>query len=557
MFCTQCGKKISDDAHFCPHCGSPTGGAPIVLRTGTSSEDPESQTNTPECVSPEAGSSEASVATEMQATGINETPNDATVADEDASSDVSTIDVEPGDIPKAAVEPSSDEANSSQESAPTAPASTNTSQTTVALSTAVSSNASQANTEPSPGTATGDIGTQVAEARKSAKRKIPLFLLVVLAALGVAGTAFAATITWRYVIAPAIEAVQIAFAEATANGADNAGATGENANADEHKQTQTSGALQQYGDTLYRSSYDQGDISGAFSGNATTLPVDTNTFVIYDDRIYYAAQPDVKRTSLGTITGYTGGGIYSCNLDGSDTKLLCSDNAYTSDFYGTNAVASPFYISNNKLCYTALDDNERGKLVLVDETAYKVISLELESGNTSTLANGKILSGSGEKLAIRKIRESWSENDNSGNPITYYGYSYSLIYAENGDELCSLDDILPKETSNAYTGTEYGWYVYVMDDTLLCVEGIGGNGSKQSDVPIVKATLADDNTIANTETMTSSTFIPFNDSIIANYAERTVSFVVEEPYTKNYTQLAKSLVTVHADDFSISTEPLD
>jgi len=30
MFCTKCGKEISDDAQFCGHCGSKTGGVSLA-----------------------------------------------------------------------------------------------------------------------------------------------------------------------------------------------------------------------------------------------------------------------------------------------------------------------------------------------------------------------------------------------------------------------------------------------------------------------------------------------------------------------------------------------
>lgn len=53
-------------------------------------------------------------------------------------------------------------------------------------------------------TGKGDLSEQVNQIRSRTRRRMPLLLLVVLVALGVAATAFAATLLWRYVIAPAL-----------------------------------------------------------------------------------------------------------------------------------------------------------------------------------------------------------------------------------------------------------------------------------------------------------------------------------------------------------------
>lgn len=68
----------------------------------------------------------------------------------------------------------------------------------------------------------GNLSEQVNQIRSRTRRRMPLLLLVVLVALGVAATAFAATLLWRYVIAPALDQRQSEGIEAV-GGAGNGG----------------------------------------------------------------------------------------------------------------------------------------------------------------------------------------------------------------------------------------------------------------------------------------------------------------------------------------------
>lgn len=79
--------------------------------------------------------------------------------------------------------------------------------------------------------ATGNLGAQVSEIRGRGRRRMPLMLFVVLVALGVATAAFAATMAWKYIIAPALEQRQAEPVEAaqTAGAATAAGAGAESA----------------------------------------------------------------------------------------------------------------------------------------------------------------------------------------------------------------------------------------------------------------------------------------------------------------------------------------
>lgn len=130
--------------------------------------------------------------------------------------------------------------------------------------------------------ATGNISSQVSEIRGRSRRRMPLMLFVVLVALGVATAAFAATLAWKYIIAPALEQRQAEPVEAaqTAEAATVAGTSTEPATTEpattEPAATTVSVAAQQtvFNDTLakYKAAQDSGwDASGTSDKVIQTL----------------------------------------------------------------------------------------------------------------------------------------------------------------------------------------------------------------------------------------------------------------------------------------------
>lgn len=71
------------------------------------------------------------------------------------------------------------------------------------------------------------ISTQLNEARGRSRRRMPIALFIVLVALGIATTAFAATCLYKYVIAPAMEARQGQPARPVDNPAELSASTGD------------------------------------------------------------------------------------------------------------------------------------------------------------------------------------------------------------------------------------------------------------------------------------------------------------------------------------------
>lgn len=158
MYCPNCGTKVDDGARFCPECGCRLDASEALEEQATSG--------------PTEGDIESGRAEPEETTPLTET----------------------------------DEVESDTPAQETAPLKSE--------APALETNAtSQGQTdEPSE----GSLNYQVSQARKTTRKKMPLFLLVTLVVLGVASLAFAATMIWTYVLKPGLDQRHHAPAAATA-----------------------------------------------------------------------------------------------------------------------------------------------------------------------------------------------------------------------------------------------------------------------------------------------------------------------------------------------------
>lgn len=396
----------------------------------------------------------------------------------------------------------------------------------------------------------GDLASQVSETRRSVRRKMPLMMFVVLVALGIATAAFAATVVWKYVIAPQVEAAQRARTEqaavaGTAN-AEGAAATTGAATLDDGK-VHTASTIQEYEGVTYTSldGSDSDAFEQAYSAGATKIPVSADSFLIYDGRLYYAAKPTVTN-SHGVPYTISGGGIYSANLDGSDAKQLVSDNAFYEDL-SDNIKPFAFGISNGRLYYTTMPEDQRSKAMPDDPTSYRVVSVPLDGGEATDVAEGYLQSVNNGILAVAK-------KSGTGTTASPLAYSYELVDAESGNQLTSLDPTLPRsktEDTRAGISFEDKWLVYLSGNRLIAVGSVGGNGDTGViNLPVVQATVSQDGSLQDVQNTSVESLVPLNDSAAIDYSKGTLAL------DASASQMGGEYTTIDVNSLSVSQQAM-
>lgn len=409
---------------------------------------------------------------------------------------------------------------------------------------------SAANDAPTPAADKGDLASQISETRRSVRRKMPLMMFVVLVALGIATAAFAATVVWKYVIAPQVEAAQRAHTEeaaaAGAAGTAEAAATTGAAALDDGK-VHSASTVQEYEGVTY-TSLDSGDsntFEQAYSTGATKIPVSADSFLIYDGRLYYAAKPTVTNAHGAPYT-ISGGGIYSANLDGSDAKQLVSDNA----FYETLTVdirSFAFGVSNGRLYYTTMPEDQRSKAMPDDPTSYRVVSVPLDGGEATDVAEGYLQSIGNGILAVAK-------KSGTGTTASPLAYSYELVDAESGNQLASLDSVLPRtktEDDQTKISFEDEWLVYLSGNRLIAVGSVGGNGDTGViNLPVVQATVSRDGSLQDIQNTTVESLMPLNDSAAIDYSKGTLAL------NASTSQMGDEYTSIDVNSLSVSQQAM-
>lgn len=405
-------------------------------------------------------------------------------------------------------------------------------------------------TGPAPAADKGDLASQVSETRRSVRRKMPLMMFVVLVALGIATAAFAATVVWKYVIAPQVKAAQRARTEqaavaGTANEEGAAATTGA-ATLDDGK-VHTASTIQEYEGVTYTNldSADSSAFEQAYSAGATKIPVSADSFLIYDGRLYYAAKPTVTN-SHGVPDTISGGGIYSANLDGSDAKQLVSDNAFYEDL-SVNIKPFAFGISNGRLYYTTMPEDQRSKAMPDDPTSYRVVSVPLDGGEATDVAEGYLQSVNNGMLAVAK-------KSGAGTTASPLAYSYELVDAESGNQLTSLDPTLPRsktEDTRAGISFEEEWLVYLSGNRLIAVGSVGGNGDTGViNLPVVQATVSQDGSLQDVQNTSVESLVPLNDSAALDYSKGMLAL------DASASQMGGEYTTIDVNSLSVSQQAM-
>lgn len=395
----------------------------------------------------------------------------------------------------------------------------------------------------------GDLASQVSETRRRVRGKMPLMLFVVLVALGIATAAFAATVVWKYVIAPQVEAAQRAHTEeaAAAGAAGTAEADATGAAALDDGKVHSSSTIQEYEGVTYTSldSSDSDAFEQAYSAGATKIPASADSFLIYDGRLYYAAKPTVTNAH-GVPNTISGGGIFSCDLDGSNVTRLVSDNA----FYETLTVdirSFAFGISNGRLYYTTMPEDQRSKAMPNDPTPYRVVSVPLDGGEATDVAEGYLQSVNNGMLAVAKK----SGTGTTASPLTY---SYELVDAESGNQLASLDSALPRtktEDDRAKISFEDEWLVYLSGNRLIAVGSVGGNGDTGViSLPVLQATVSQDGSLQDVRNTTVESLMPLNDSAAIDYSKGTLAL------NASTSQMGDEYTSIDVNSLSVSQQAM-
>lgn len=301
-----------------------------------------------------------------------------------------------------------------------------------------------------------------------------------------------------------------------------------------------SAGVQEYGGKRYANPIDKTELGDEARAGSDVVPMSTDSFVMSSERIYYAAAPQIQ-TKNGYPSSISGGGIYSSNVAGSDSKELVTDNAYYEDM-ANQVVSHPFGVVNGKLYYTATTPEERGKISADDETKLSIKSYDLATGQSETVAPGR-LESINDKFLVTRVT---TEEDNTLHMAT--GYSYKVLNVADGAEVCSLDSTLPQH-SNLIGGrgpsVAIPWRMFLMGDDIVAVEDVSGNGTKEGQkVPVVKVSLNGGSpAVAKEIEIPSST--PPNGFIAPDYSAHTVTILVGDTSSQR-------LVTVNADDLSVT-----
>lgn len=559
MYCTHCGAKLEEGSKFCTQCGAPTGhGAQAqdsVTSGGGRDDDNTELSPTDEPTEKSAQASESAAIAESDSAPA---PADsATAAEEDE--DVATS---AGNTAPAERNPENDGSPAADEDEDSAPVDSRAAEDGAASTDAGSEAApapatiSQSTSDKSAVTSNEDstLDAQVHKTRGAARKGMPMFLLVVLVTLGLATLAFAATMTWTYIIKPQIERQQAEQQQKLEEATEAAGAaTTEGAEeaktelAVDDGKVHTSSVRQDISGTTYAASLASTgtpSLNSSLDGS-TDLPVQTEQFVADGDQLYYVAQPTVQESGGGVVSSLSGGGIYKSDLNGAGAQQIASDNAYTAVFDGYGSKATPFGVANGKLYYTALPADQRSIVASESRATYEVRSIDLASGENKKVTDGLLQGVGNGVLAVRRVKEKTSEGLASS-------YSYAIVRASDGQDAYSLDEILPRsyeESPYITSKFEYPWAVFIMGKSIVAVEDFQGNGSFMSakDIPIVKATIGDSAPTEVTSSFFKST-IPTSGSIYANYSKRTVLALVNNQETAKKDVMAE----INTENFSIT-----
>lgn len=274
---------------------------------------------------------------------------------------------------------------------------------------------------------TGNLGSQVSEIRGRGRRRMPLMLFVVLVALGVATAAFAATMAWKYIIAPALEQRQAEPVEAA----------------------QTA---------------EVATVAGASTEPATTEPATTEPAAT---TVSVAAQQAVFNDTLAKYKVAQDSGWAVNESDPDDLKAL--------EYFRTGTVSLSNASVDVQVSYAFTDIGNDGVLDLVvggvkpDEYAVYAIFLGNNGSPTSVmegdlgarswyyvLANGTIVhSGSGgahdrviETLSIENgtpvVTDKYGVSSNGPNGRYYYHNSDNTLTEEEFDSLTKSNGSMPK-----------------------------------------------------------------------------------------------------------------